>query len=672
MRPKSLLFLTTFLLICFYSIAQGKAKNHFDKIRIEDFEQKIYSIDSNADAIIIADVGNTDFTGNNKGWFSLVFERHMRVKVLSGKALSISTIRIPLYVNGDEKEKLSDLEGVTYNLENGSVVESQLDKKDIFEDKIDKNHIEIKFSMPVVKDGSIFDIAYTITSDFDFNLQPWAFQHINYPCLWSEYTVTIPNLLNYVFLKQGIHKFFLEDSKKSSKVYKMTSASGSYYGQIGQDMTVSAFTLQYHWIMKDIPGFKTQDYITTPANYLDKIQFQLFQISNGETTRTVLNTWTTLAEQLRNRDDFGASLSAENYWLEKDLASIVNGAADDLAVAKKIFYYVKDNFTNTGNSIFLESGLESIYKNRKGSVGEINLLLIAMLRKIGLDADPVLLSTKDHGLVYKDYPLVSNFNYLIARLVINGKEYYLDASNRRLGFNRLERYCYNGNARVVDLKATSLDFNADSIVDRKVISVIGNNENPSILAGSVKITPGYYQSLDYRDSVAMYSNKEDFVKTLSNQQTEISKISNCEIDSLNNPEEPLSIKYDFTMNLAAPNLYINPMFGLGRNANPFKSEERVYPIDFPTAIDEIYTLNFDVPKGYEVVGLPKSMLLKLNENKDAIFEYQVFKENAQIFLRARLQVKRTHFHAEAYSGLRQFFDIVIRKYNEQIVCKKTQ
>ena len=87
---------------------------------------------------------------------------------------------------------MDKLRAVTYNLENGKVVETKLDvKSNVFKDKIDKNRVVKKFTFPNVKEGSIIEFEYTLVSDFLNNLQPWEFQGA-YHRLWSEYNLSLP------------------------------------------------------------------------------------------------------------------------------------------------------------------------------------------------------------------------------------------------------------------------------------------------------------------------------------------------------------------------------------------------------------------------------------------------------------------------------------------------
>jgi hypothetical protein len=68
--------------------------------------------------------------------------------------------------------------------------------------------------------------------------------------------------------------------------------------------------------------------------------------------------------------------------------------------------------------------------------------------------------------------------------------------------------------------------------------------------------------------------------------------------------------------------------------------------------------------------MPKPMVLKLNDEEEGMFEYRISESGGSISLRTRLRIKRTVFAPEEYELLREFFNMVVAKQNEQIVLKK--
>ena len=190
------LLLSLVLCVTFYSAYSQKETPNpfvkFGKITVEELQKKIYPIDSNASAVVLADFGSAAVEGNSKGWFSIISKRHKVIHILNKKGYDEAKVEIPLYIDGAAEEELRQVKAVTYNLENGKIVETKLEKSNIFKEKIDKNHITRKFTLPAVKEGSIIEFEYEVSSDFIWNLDPWDFQSVSAPTLWSEFTFSVP------------------------------------------------------------------------------------------------------------------------------------------------------------------------------------------------------------------------------------------------------------------------------------------------------------------------------------------------------------------------------------------------------------------------------------------------------------------------------------------------
>ena len=666
------------LLAQLVGLSQEKAPIQFGRITQQDFNlPNTKVIDSSADAVIIADIGTTSFEGNNKGSLSYIYKRQTRIKILNNKAFNLATVEIRLYSRDEDYEKLRDLNASTFNIENGRIVESKLAKKELFDDKRDKNHLVKKFTLPAVKEGSIIEYRYTIVSDFDFNLPEWEFQNISYPCLWSEYEVTIPSILNYVFLNQGYDTYYINKADQGHQTYHVIDPprDNSDYGARPQDLSISANTVKHRWVMKEVPALhvsRLDKYISTPRNYIDKIEFQLSQVYNGETTKEVMSTWKKATEELLNEEDFGKPLREENYWMKNELDKITVGATDELDKAKKIYYFTANNITCTSHyDKLIKTTLEDVFKKRSGNVGEINLLLAAMLRQTRISADPVLLSTRDYGYNLTNYPLIDRLNYVLCRTKINGKVYYLDASHPLLGFGSLIDDCYNGHARIIsETDSGSVYFYADSLIEKKMTSVIIINDKNGIQSGNLQSTLGNVESYELRERISTKGEKE-FFKAIQTAYGSELELENARIDSLSKLENPVMIFYDFNFKPGWNEdlIYFNPMLSESVGENPFTALERKYPVEMPYAPDEVYTLNMDIPSGYTVDEIPKSVKVSLN-GTEGFFEYQIEKNENNIQLRSHIKLNKANFTREDYDVLRDFYAYIVKKQREQIVFKK--
>ena len=663
-----LLLSTIFCLSVFQNFAQEKSKIKFGKVTAEDFKQNVYSLESSAHAIVIADIGSTEMVGNNKNSFSLEFKNYRRAHILNKNGYDIANVEIRIYTDGRAEEELNSLKAVTYNLENGKVVETKLETKSaVFKDKINKNLVIKKFTFPNIKEGSIIEYEYKLTSDFTFNLQPWDFQS-EYPCLWSEYNVSIPEFYYYVTLTQGYQAFYIRDQK--NRMGNFTVADNNTAGRTERGSFQAGIT-DYRWVMKNVPAMKEETYTSTINNHLARIQFQLAELRHPFIPKNIMGTWEQACTELLKDEDFGFALNRDNGWLNDVMADATRDAANNVEKARSIFAYIRDNMTCTNyNRRYLEKSIKNVLKERSGNEAEINLLLTAMLLKAGLQADPVMLSTRSHGYAYDLYPLMDRFNYVITRLDINGKYYYLDASKPRMGFDHLGYESYNGHARVINEMATPVEFIADSLLERKATSVIIINDEKGNMTGSIQQVPGYYESYSLRNRIKEKGKDQLFsdIKKAFNADIDVIEPT---IDSLDKYDQPLGIRYQFNLKSDKEDIiYFNPMFGEGWKENPFKSAERIYPVEMPYAIDESYFLQLDIPAGYVIDELPKQIIVKLNEEDDGRFEYRVSESGGTISLRSRLRIKRAFFMPDEYDMLREFFNLVVKKQSEQIVFKK--
>lgn len=663
---RSLMLLALLLVMQNYLSAQEKPDLKFGKISLADFEVSKHNFDTSAGAVVIADVGSAEFDSGKEGGLTLLYNYHLRARILNRNGYGAATFSIPVYNHNDAEEKLEKIKAVTYNIENGKIVTAELEASSVFTEKLSEKIDLKKFTLPAVKEGSIIEVMYSIRSDFIEHIRTWPFQG-RYPTLWSDFTVRIPEFLDYTILSQGFHPFHIKNKTSSFKYYYVLYRNGT---NPTDAISIKADVAVSRWVMKDVPPIKEEKYITSLNNYIAKLQFQLSEIREPYEARSYKTSWTRLAEELSEDEHFGVSLNELNNWLTDDIRRIVKGATTPLEKVQMIYAFVRDNFTCTNpNSFYREGSLRDVFSKRKGTVGDINLLLVAMLKHENIRAEPVLLSTRNHGYAYEEYPLLERFNYVIAAVTLDNKKYYLDASEPKIGFARLPLWCYNGHARIIRTTHTdSVYLLPDSVKETRISAVFLSAAKNGRITGSFQSTPGYYGSTAIRHQIAD-RGKEDYLKNIRLQHARETEITDLEIESLNNFEAPVNVRYNFSFEEENSNIiYLNPMFGQGVENN-FKSARRFYPVEIPYVLDEIYNLNMEVPAGYVVDEMPKPTRMSLN-NGDAFFEYVISESNGRIMLRSRLKINRTYFAPGDYEDLRGFFDLVVKKHAENIVFKR--
>src|SRR5690606_22213269 len=264
------LFTIAFVSITLISFCQ-KPPLKFGDVSDKEVSLTIYPTDSSAAAVVLYDYGTSAITYNQSDdWFKLGFERITRIKILTKDGYEYADFEVPLYHSSSAKEKLTGLKVVTYNLENGKIVETKMKSDGVFEEKYDQNIDLIKFTAPNVKEGSVIEVAYKITSDFLHYFRDWEFQS-TIPVVWSEYRASIPEYFNYEKFMQGYITLFVNETKDVTKSILITSKERS-----GGRITQTSFQTDkidyrennHRWATKDVPAFRSEPYMTSSHDYI--------------------------------------------------------------------------------------------------------------------------------------------------------------------------------------------------------------------------------------------------------------------------------------------------------------------------------------------------------------------------------------------------------------------
>ncbi|MEO6820405.1 MAG: transglutaminase domain-containing protein, partial [Ginsengibacter sp.] len=546
-----------------FSSAQKKLSGFekYGQITAAHLNVKEYDIDKEAGAVVLNKRRDLSIVGNVKGGFSLEDHFHSVIHILNKKSYDEATIEIPLYKNEALEEKIVTFKAVTYNLENEKISETKMKKGDIIYEKVDKNRILAKFTMPQVKEGSIIEFDYVTNSDFLMVPDTWYFQSTAMPVLWSEMTFTVPDFYDYRQLQLGYHRLYINERKSGKNQFTVMDQST---GNATDKFTFTTNVAEYRWVMIDIPALKEESYTRSVKNHIARMELLLMTQREPLKFHNYSTTWQEVMRDLNKSESFGQKLNANNNWLGDELKPLYSKTEDKLEKAKSIYAYVRDQYSHTdGGGIYMSDNLKNVFKAKKGKPAELNLLLTAMLRYAGINANPVVLSTAEHGYAFDYTPMISSMNYVIVQTDIDGKRYYLDASKARLGFDKLPINCYNGNARIVDDEASSILLTPDSIKESEVNQYFMFADPSGSWKGNARKQLGYYQSYSLRNKIVA-SGKEDYLKELKNAYPQNMSISDLEMEALTDLDEPMTVSYNIAIDKGDDDIiYLNPTFNEG-------------------------------------------------------------------------------------------------------------
>ncbi|MBX2842475.1 MAG: DUF3857 and transglutaminase domain-containing protein [Flammeovirgaceae bacterium] len=655
-NKKNLLMVTltvfTSLLNIHFS-AVGNEIPEFGKISMEEISAKNYEKDKSAEAVYLYDIGKARFlyTGDR---FKIIFDRRVRIQIFKKEGFDQANIELPYYVEGySSKEEILDIEAYTFNLEeDGAIRRYEVHENEIYNEKSTEKWYSKKFTFPNIKEGAIIEYKYTVTSPFIFNLNDWQFQY-EIPVKWSEFFVKLPPFFEYMMTAKNVGHFHI---KKQEEDHERKTFRGYEYSD-----------MDFKWVKKDVPAFKDESYITTRKDYLAIMEFQLSRVTYpSQGTHKYLESWDKVAKDFLLLTDFGKNMGKKHS--KKTVKALIAGSSNNLDKAKKVYDYVKTNFKWNGKIRMLpENSTKDFLVKKEGNSADINLELYNMLLHAGLEVKPVLISTRAHGQINKNYPFIDKFNYPLVFIQVDNKEYLLDGTHDLLPFGMLPDYCMNGQGLILDKKKllwANLDRGTSFKTNTTVFMTI-NFEEDKITSSIIRESTGYAALYER----GLLSTKS---KTFNEGLTPI-EMDDLVVTDLEDLEAPLTTTFKLNQELEeSPDMiYINPFLLDVVEKNPLKAEKRTYPIDYGYRKNQKYQFSLAVPENYEILEIPDPRNVTLHD-KSVSFSLvsQKIEALGVVQLVYFFKINKPLVDAENYTKLKEIYTQLISAQSSHIVLKK--
>ena len=619
-----------------------------------ELEIKDYLPDSAATALVLDEFGEA-FINNE---FNLQFTYHARIKILKTEGVKQGTFEILLRKSEGRAEKMISVKGSSFNIENGSMRESKLEQKSIYSENYNKFYNIQKFAIPNVKVGSVIEVMYTLESPFIYNFRSWEFQ-CDIPKLKSEYLCVIPGIYNYSISLRG----FLKLTKNENELVK------SCFTPPGR----SADCAKMRFGMKDIPAFREEEFMTARSNFLSVINFELAQINYFDGRKDkITKEWKDVEEELRQHSEFGVQIKRGKDILDRHIETIIAGETDQRAKAEKIYEFIKGWYRwNEVYGKYSEFGIKKAFDSKVGNVGDINLSLIAALKYAGVSVDPVILSTRENGLPTEVYPVMSDFNYVVAKATIDGKSYLLDATDDFYPFGLLPGHCLNGKGRVVG-SSESYWEEIKPMERQRTTSIVNLELNNEGITGTVQTTYSGYAAVNERKRIKKFSSQDEYITSVTNRLHDIT-VKTFVIENVDNLNKPLVVNLGVDLDIvdmpAGSTFLFSPFVMEQWKINPFRSGERLFPVDFGAALEEILILNLTYSPDFELDEIPGKVALKLPAN-GGHFIFEANDAANKVSMANTLVIAKPIFTSQEYHFLKELFNNVLSTQQTQLVFKK--
>ena len=627
------------------------------KIEKADLEMKECDFDKDAEAMILLEKGEIEYMRGNRYDFAMKKEVRTRIKILKEKGFDHADIKISYYSDGNY-EKLNDVDAVTYNLDaSGKIVETKVEKKSFYRQKVDSKRSMITFTFPEVKVGSILEYRYTIIREEFVSIDPWIFQD-EIPTRVSSFYISFPEYFRFVTNSQTS----LPMDNKSEDNFRTITLQGS--------TNIRYKTTDYTYKMKNVPGLKFEPYMSSVRDYLQKLEFQLSEVVYpNQMPIDFRNTWPRLVESLLKSEIFGDQIK-KNLPLGDELQTQLKSAKTPNEKLLTIYRYVQSTMEWDGIEDFYCESSKDCWNKKKGSTGDINIILLNLLRDAGIESYPLLASTRDHGRVMSAYPLLRQFNTLLIYAQIGDNAYILDASDKYNPAGLIPYDVLGTEAFVVDAQKSGFVTLWDSrSLSKNVISIAAHIEEDGTFKGEANI-----YSYDYAKNPRVKTHKEGndkFITKWITSETSAMKVEGLEIKNAFKDSVSLEQKFKFSVPIQGSGDYkfftLNMFTGLEKN--PFIAEKRQTNIDFGFNQSHMMVGSITIPEGYQFEELPKNMMLIMPDTS-IVFRRIMEANGDRLSYRITLDFKRPFYEAGEYEEFKEFYKKLFANLNEQIVYKK--
>lgn len=640
------------LLLGFISKAQDYSQT-FGNIGWPERELTEYAPDKDAEAVVLFDIGRSYFV-HTAGSYEIIYERTTRIKVLEESGIKWAEVEIPFYQHGDIYERVYDIQAVSYNYEEGRLNKTPLDVSNTYNEKVNESWNVKKFAVPNVRKGTILEYRYKISSPYKFNLRDWQFQW-RIPVVHSQYEVSMIPFYKYAWLLQGATKF-------DSHISYVDRTSTRHFGSIEFNDLVNEY------VMENVPAFKSEEFISSISDYIIKLDFQLSEVLGTDgSSRPVMTTWEDLIKELSRDKNFGRYVSRSGRQASKVVDIDAQLKKSERERYNFALDYVKRNYNwrNTYGKYATKSPKDFV-EDKLGNSADINLFTIGLLQELGIEAYPILISTRGHGKIREQYPYLSFFNYVVVMAKVEGQTLLCDATEVLSLHDQLPVRCINGKGLIIQddkVEWIALEENQPSEV-KTDIHIVWQGE--AATKARIVTSATDYDALYYRK---YYTDRQDKLKEKLASEAYTLIDSTIAVNNQTEVEKPWELHYAFINQpmQVKEKFFLAPFFDQVMSDNPLKQQERTYPVDLVYPQKRSFTTIIEIPEGYRPDFIPEDLTM---DNSLFAMEYKARVKDKQIQVTLNYHLKKSIYQPNNYARMKYYFSAIADKGNEKIVLTK--
>lgn len=550
-----------------------KPSMKYGKPSEEELAMTTYAPDTSATAVVLYSKCEVryDLLANN---FRILYNYEVKIKVLKSEGASYADIRIPYYSNESNavitlKESISQLDASAYNMEGGEMVRTKMKRDLVFTERINKQYMQLKFSIPAVREGTVFEYKYQLSSDLYYSINLWEAQR-DIPVIFTQYDITIPEYFKFNLDMRGPHPMASKD--ETSSLTFLLSLPG------GQTEMLSCNGRHMIFTGEHLPALRPDNYVWCANDYMSSVYFELRGVDfPGSFYRSFTHTWEEIDQMLLQDEDFGAMLKMRNPYRDEMASLSLDQLPDRQNRIAAIYTFLKQKISWNGQYGLYGNEVKKAVKNGTGSNADINFILMSMLRDAQIPCYPAVMSRKDRGILPYSYPSIQKLNTFIVGIAdTDSTLVFLDGSVINGYMNTLPPVLMVNRARLISETAGGRWMNLSKLGKNQIRATVRAQIHPDgqITGDRNAVYMGQYAANLRR----RYYAAKDSTEYINQLETEENiKVKKFETRELNVFSPRITEFLDFEKQATVNDdlIYVNPMIFLHVSKCPFIQTEAV-------------------------------------------------------------------------------------------------
>ncbi|MGG5210437.1 transglutaminase domain-containing protein [Chryseobacterium sp. MIQD13] len=571
-------------------------------------------------------------------------EYYSKIKIYDKKnAEEWLNIEIPIY-SGNVLDKY---EVKVYNLVNNKVEKILIDKKEQLKENFTKGLRFFKLAIPNVSDGAVIEYKYKISSSNIFNTS--YFLEYNIPVVYQEFNLEYPHEnLDYTFDTTGT-------------VIKPDHQYNNSEAHLGVSYDIIRFGYE------NTKSKQKESFVKDLNRNRAKVRPEVKSYSAGNYRYTTFKSWNKIAELLYTSDNFGNYLNSN---VKDILPESIKTYYDPLERANKIFNFVKENYKwNRNDDVIASQGLSKLLKTKSGNSADINLFLIMLLRNAGIEANPVLISTTDHGILNITAPGLDEVNFVLASVKINDQIHFYDGTSYASKANLLPERDWNDFGILIEKdKGTDLSFSNTNISKKEQVIKASVDLENSIIKGTFTQKDNGMFAIEAYDEFDF--NKDKYNESFKTKYGADIKEVESKLTENGDFETQMKFSGNNLMDVVGSKIVINPFLFLTSGNDTFnQTDERRYQIDFISAFEKEKRIELEIPADYKVTSFPKDKKIQ-TDDKEIAYSYKSETVGNKLIITSKINIASQNYPKEYYPFFKQVWKVMSDSENQVIILVK--